>query len=193
MNRQHIPCITDKQPNPGHATNSSPRRSGASSVRHDDQVGISVDELVSYVDRTVDQMADIVGGLGDDLANRRPALPGANSPYAILRHCLGVMEFWGGQVVAGRAVERDRDAEFRAAGPVAALIEAAQQAKETFRMDAAGAGPSAPPRGPRPGMSPDELELLSQGSALLHVLEEVTQHLGQLQLTRDVLRNASAA
>ncbi len=93
----------------------------------------------------MDQMADIVGGLGDDLANRRPALPGANSPYAILRHCLGVMEFWGGQVVAGRAVERDRDAEFRAAGPVAALIEAAQQAKETFRMDAAGAGPAPRP------------------------------------------------
>ena len=103
------------------------------------------------------------------------------------------MEFWGGQVVAGRAVERDRDAEFRAAGPVAALIEAAQQAKETFRMDAARAGPSAPPRGPRPGMSPDELELLSQGSALLHVLEEVTQHLGQLELTRDVLRSAASA
>jgi hypothetical protein len=29
----------------------------------------------------------------------------------------------------------------------------------------------------------------SQGSALLHVLEEVTQHLGQLELTRDALRN----
>ena len=57
-------------------------------MRHDDRVGISVDELVSYVERAVDRMADIVGGLGDDLANRRPALPGANSPYAILRHCL---------------------------------------------------------------------------------------------------------
>jgi hypothetical protein len=161
-------------------------------VRHDDRVGISVDELVSYTERAVDQMADIVTGLGDDLANRRPALPGANSPYAILRHCLGVMEFWGGQVIAGRAVERDREAEFRATGSVAALVQAAQQAKDAFRADAAAADPGAPPRGTHPGKGADELERASQGSALLHVLEEVTQHLGQMELTRDVLRAAAS-
>ena len=158
-------------------------------MRHDDRVGISVDELVSYTERAVDQMADIVAGLGDDLANRRPALPGANSPYAILRHCLGVMEFWGGQVIAGRAVERDRDAEFKATGSVAGLVVATQQAKESFRADADAADPAAPPRGIHPGKGPPDLETLSQGSALLHVLEEVTQHLGQMELTRDVLRD----
>ena len=161
-------------------------------VRHDDRMGISVDELVSYVERAVDQMADIVGELGDDLANRRPALPGVNSPYAILRHCLGVMEFWGGQVVAGRAIERDRDAEFVATGSVASLVVATQQAKDAFRADAAAADPGAPPRGTHPGKGADELERASQGSALLHVLEEVTQHLGQMELTRDVLRAAAS-
>jgi len=34
-------------------------------------------------------MLDIVTRLGDDLANRHLDLPGANSPYAILTHCLG--------------------------------------------------------------------------------------------------------
>jgi hypothetical protein len=144
---------------------------------------------VSYVDRAVDQMVDIIGGLGDELANRRPGLPGANSPYAILRHCLGVMEFWGGQVVAGRTIERDREAEFEATGSIASLVVAAQQVKGTFRADAAAADPGAPPRGSHPGMGADELELLSQGSALLHVLEEVTQHLGQMELTRDILQD----
>ena len=158
-------------------------------MRHDDQVGISVEELVSYTERAVDQMADIVAGLGDDLANRRPPLPGANWPYAILRHCLGVMEFWGGQVIAGRAVERDRDAEFVATGSVTTLVVATQQAKETFRADVATADPGAPPRGLHPDKGPLELETQSQGSALLHVLEEVTQHLGQMELTRDVLRD----
>ena len=81
-------------------------------------MGIAPEAVASYVDRAVEAMADIVGDLGDDLANTRPGLPGANSAYAILRHCLGVMEFWGGQVVAGRTVERDREAEFRASGPV---------------------------------------------------------------------------
>jgi Protein of unknown function (DUF664) len=152
-------------------------------------VGISPDELIGYVERAVDQMAGIITALGDDLANSRPALPGTNSPYVILRHCLGVMEFWGGQVVAGRVVQRDRDAEFRASGPVAVLVAAAQEAKETFRADVATADPAAQQRGTHPGMDRDELETRSQGSALLHVLEEVTQHLGQMELTRDVLRD----
>ena len=111
----------------------------------------------------------------------------------ILRHCLGVMEFWGGHLVAGRVVQRDRDAEFRASGPVAALIAAAQDGMAAFRTDAAKADPGAPPRGKHPDTDRDELETRSQGRALLHVLEEVTQHLGQLELTRDVLRSGTAA
>lgn len=148
-----------------------------------------MDELISYVERALDAMAGILTGLGDDTANQRPDLPGANSPYAILRHCLGVMDFWGGHVVAGRAVERDRAAEFRAAGPVAGLLEAASEAKVRFRANAAAAEPAAPVRGTRPGMAPGNLEVVSQGSSLLHVLEEVTQHLGQMEITRDLLRH----
>jgi uncharacterized protein DUF664 len=147
-----------------------------------------VDELISYVERALDEMAGIVTSLGDGLANQRPDLPGANSPYVILRHCLGVMDFWGGQVVAGRTVDRDRDGEFRAGGPVAGLIEAAGEAKLRFRANAAAAEPGAPVRGTHQRKVPGDLELVSQGSALLHVLEEVTQHLGQLEITRDLLR-----
>ena len=146
-----------------------------------------MDGIVSYVERALDAMAGIVSGLGDDRANQRPDLPGANSPYVILRHCLGVMEFWAGHVVAGREVDRDRDAEFRASGKTADLIAATQDAKRQFRADAAAADPGGPPRGSRPGMKPDALEITSQGHALLHVLEEICQHLGQMELTRDVL------
>lgn len=162
-------------------------------VGHDVLVDISVGAVVSYVDRAVDQMTEIVTGLGDDLANRKPALPGVNSPYAILRHCLGVMEFWGGEVVAGREVIRDRPAEFRSHGPVADLAAAAHKALGQFRADAGTADFAGPPRGGAGHKKhPDELEFASQGHALLHVLEEVTQHLGQIELTRDVLRAAAA-
>ena len=149
-----------------------------------------MDAVVSYVDRAVDQMTAIVSDLGDGLANRKPGLPGANSPYAILRHCLGVMEFWGGEVVAGREVSRDRPAEFRAHGPVADLAAAAGRAQGQFRADAATADFAGPPRGGTGHQKhPGELEFTSQGHALLHVLEEVTQHLGQMELTRDILRD----
>jgi hypothetical protein len=157
-------------------------------------VDISADAVVSYVDRAVDQMTAIVTGLGDDLANRKPALPGANSPYAILRHCLGVMEFWGGEVVAGREVIRDRPAEFRSHGPVADLAAATRKAQDQFRADAATADLAAPPRGGHGHRKhPGELEFVSQCHTLLHVVEEVYQHLGQMELTRDVLRAGGPA
>ena len=195
MNRRDIFCNTENALNLGTDTGrfavvgpgTGPR------LRHDELVETSVDAVVSYVDRAVDQMAAIVTELGDDLANRKPVLPGSNSPYAILRHCLGVMEFWGGEVVAGREITRDRDAEFRARGPVAGLTAATADATRRFRADAATAEFAAPPRGGMDDdMSPDELEFTSQGHALLHVLEEVTQHLGQMELTRDVLQAAAA-
>jgi hypothetical protein len=155
---------------------------------HDGWMGIAPDAVASYVDRAVEAMADIVVDLGDDLANARPHLPGANSPYAILRHCLGVMEFWGGQVVAGRTVDRDREAEFRASGPVAGLIADAREAQRRFRTVIVTADPKARPPGDHPTTGPDELEYTSQGHALLHVMEEVCQHLGQMEITRDLLR-----
>ena len=161
-------------------------------IRHDVQVDTSVDAVVSYADRAVDRMTEIVTALGDDLANRKPALPGANSPYAILRHCLGVMEFWGGEVVAGREVIRDRAAEFRSHGPVADLAAAARKALDQFRADAATADFAAPPRGGTEHRKTHELEFTSQGHVLLHVLEEVTQHLGQMEISRDLLRAAGS-
>ncbi len=115
---------------------------------------IAVDTLTDYVDRAVNALCGIVTGLGDDLANQRPDLPGANSPYAILTHCLGVMADWGGRVVAGRDVQRDRPAEFTAAGRVADLVAAAERAKLQFRADALTADPQAPPRRPAAGRPP---------------------------------------
>ena len=75
-------------------------------------ISVSTSDFLWFVDHALDEMVGILRGLGDDLANRRPDLDGANSPYAILTHCLGVMEYWGGWMIAGREIERDRDAEF---------------------------------------------------------------------------------
>jgi hypothetical protein len=153
---------------------------------------ISNDDFLWYVDEALDGMVAIVEELGDEGANRRPDLPGANSPYAILFHCLGVMEWWGGHVVAGRTVERDRDAEFHATGPVDDLVERARKARAQLAEDVADAEPAAPPRRPVPSGDPDALLPLArtQGGALIHIYEELAQHRGQMELTRDVLVSA---
>src|SRR3954447_9623020 len=91
--------------------------------------------LLWYVDEALDQMTAIVVRLGDDLASTRPDLPGANSPYAILTHCCGVMEAWGGEAVAGRRIQRDRAAEFVATGAVADLEARVAAARMRLRAD----------------------------------------------------------
>jgi hypothetical protein len=106
----------------------------------------------------------------------------------IVTHCLGVLDFWAGSLVAGRAVERDRDAEFTASGSVAELLERIAAAKEQLRADLAAAAPAEPLRVPPPAKYRDTPAGRSQGGALQHVYEELAQHHGQLELTRDVLR-----
>ncbi|MEU0791192.1 DinB family protein [Amycolatopsis sp. NPDC005961] len=149
---------------------------------------ISDEDYLWFAGRALDGMAAILAELGDDRANRRPPLPGANSPYVIVTHCLGVLEFWVGSLVAGRAVERDREAEFTASGPVDALIARVAAAKDRLRADLLVAESAAPPRAPAPVKYAGTPAGRSQGGALQHVYEELAQHHGQLELTRDLLR-----
>lgn len=151
---------------------------------------VPLDDVRTHVDRALRGMAATLRDLGDDLANVRPDLPGANSPYAIVTHCLGVMEFWGGQVLADRVVERDREAEFVATGAVAPLLERMEQQRARFERDLAGFDGGAPPRGPIPDRDQADMPefTATQGGVLLHVLEELVQHRGQLDVTADLVR-----
>jgi hypothetical protein len=149
---------------------------------------ISVDDYLWYVDEALDGMVAIVTKLGDDKANRRPDIPGANSPYVILHHCLGVMEYWGGHVVAGRHVERDRDAEFEARGPVDDLVRRTGAAKARLRADVAELDAGAPPRNPPDDEEDATLPIgRTQGGALMHIYEELAQHRGQMEGYRDII------
>ena len=90
-------------------------------------------------------------------------------------------------VVAGRPVERDRDAEFVATGTVAELVAGVRSAREQLALDLATLDPTAPPRG---ALDAEDVALplgRTQTGVALHVYEELVQHLGQLQLTRDLL------
>src|ERR1700676_774249 len=117
-------------------------------------VAVSTSDYLWFVDLALESMAAIVEELGDELANRRPLFPDANSPFVILTHCLGVMEYWGGATVAERQIERDRAAEFRATGEVAGLLRRTEVARRRLRADIAGIDASARPAGLQP--DPDE-------------------------------------
>ncbi|WP_181449196.1 mycothiol transferase [Nonomuraea aridisoli] len=147
---------------------------------------ITDDDYLYFTGRALDGMAGIVADLGDDLANVRPQ-PGANSPYALLTHCLGVMSYWAGALVAARAIERDRDAEFTSSGPVGPLLERVAAARARLAEDVRAAVPAGPLRGTPPASFAGPARELTQGAALLHVYEELAQHHGQMEILRDAI------
>ena len=152
---------------------------------------ISVDDYLLVLDEVLDDMVRIVSELGDDLANQRGDIPDSNSPYAILTHCLGVMEYWGGYMVAGRSIQRDRAAEFRAVGPVGELIERTHRARRQLQLDVANLEPYAPPRGHPKHQEDAGLPMhRTQGGALIHAYEDLARHRGQMEITRDIIRGS---
>jgi hypothetical protein len=150
-------------------------------------VAVPASDYLWFVDLALGQMTAMVEELGDDLVNRRPPFRDTNSAYVILTHCLGVMEYWGGATVAERPIQRDRAAEFTASGDVAGLLRRTEQARRRLREDLVGLSATAPPVNVH--RDPDEPVPYteSKGAVLLHILEELFQHCGQMELTRDAL------
>jgi len=144
-------------------------------------------ELLPFLDTALDGMLGIAATLGDDHVNDRPDLPGANTPYAIITHCIGVTDWWVGAMIAGRDVERHRDAEFTASGTVADLAVAVDALMVRLRQDLDEISPAAPIRHPERLREGTAARAWSQSAALIHTLEELAQHHGQLELTRDML------
>ena len=149
------------------------------------------EDYLYFTDRALDGMIAIVAELGDDRANSA-AYPGANSPYALLHHCLCVIETWVGGFVRGRPVVRDRDAEFTAAGPVEPLIARCATVRAQMHVDVADADPEELLLQEPPAEVLGPPTRLTQGGALQHVFEELAQHHGQMETLRDVLVAAHA-
>jgi hypothetical protein len=166
----------------------SPVDAAGSPADPEGSLTVPVSVYLWFADLALGAMAGIVGQLGDELANTVPPLAGANSPFAILTHCLGVTEYWAGAAVAGRPVRRDRASEFTASGDVAGLLDRTDAARRCLRDDLSGLDALSLPtnvvRDPEEPVPYTE----TRGAVLVHILEELFQHLGQMEITRDMLQ-----
>lgn len=155
--------------------------------------GVPLDDVLTHIDRALRAMTETVSDLGDERVNVRPSLPGANTAYQIVTHCLGVMEFWGGQAIADRQVDRDRAAEFVAEGQVGELLERMSAQRTRLAGDLVDFDGAARPRGPIPDRDQEDMPEFTrtQGGVLLHLYEELAQHLGHLDVTADLVRAAA--
>ncbi|WP_306512438.1 mycothiol transferase [Janibacter hoylei] len=143
-----------------------------------------------YVDTALAKLLaradELVDAGGEELLCGRPDVEGANSVYALVVHCCGVMERWGGETIAGRQIRRDRAAEFNALGTIDQLEALVAAQRRRWVDDLADYDAGAAPRGPD-GWEEGDPEPTTQGFVVLHVIEELYQHLGHVDLTVDLV------
>ncbi|MFC7491672.1 MULTISPECIES: DUF664 domain-containing protein [unclassified Knoellia] len=152
---------------------------------------MSIDEYLTFCDRALDGYAACVRELGDVHVNSSlTGIEGSNSAFVLVAHVVGVMGRWGRTVNRGIVVPRDRDAEFTATGTVDEALALLDLGRARLHEDAHAAEPAAAPR--NPPADRDRTAYATQGAVLAHVYEELAQHLGQLEVTRDVLLGADA-
>jgi uncharacterized damage-inducible protein DinB len=150
-----------------------------------------IPEIAMYAELLREARARIfktLNGLSGDALNWRPVPDGSNSLYALAIHCLGAERRWIHQIVGGRTIARDRDAEFRALADNLETLEATydEAAIESERVFA----------------DLDDLkigETRSDGKkdyavrwCILHIVEHYNEHLGQMALTRQLWENRTA-
>ncbi len=149
-------------------------------------VQLDEETLLGYLRRGFDGLLAVVDRLDHERLNARPHGPSTNSVAALVVHCCGVTEYWLGHVGLGRASDRDRDAELRATATADDLRVLVARTLAQAEADVArlvregGQARHLDVREPLPGATTD-------ATLVLHVLEELFQHLGHAELTADAL------
>jgi Protein of unknown function (DUF664) len=139
-----------------------------------------------YIRHAFSQMLGVADRLGDGLVNTRPLGTQTNAVAPLIVHCCGVTEYWIGHVALGRPSRRDREAEFSTTatvGELHAMVDAtlAQVGEDLAAIES---GKTQPDRTGRQFLlGGDE----SDSAIVLHVLEELFQHLGHVEIAADAL------
>ena len=138
-------------------------------------------ELLDGVDEALDT-------LDDWTVNATPVPGTVNSPFALVAHIHGMAQFWGGAFTAGEAhPPRDREAEFEATGTVGE----AHRLADDLRVRLPGWATVAVTDGIRnrgaKGTSRKDAAFVTPEWVLDHILREMAQHLGHLEVCRDIL------
>jgi uncharacterized damage-inducible protein DinB len=151
-------------------------------------------EIETYSAYIRKQIADVhaaLKGLSEEQLNRRPDVPGANSGYVIATHVLGNARAWVLGIVCEQPLRRDRPGEFVSSGTYEELGKAACALSGEIDAALAALDPSTLDDHFVPSQElwgEGEAQEISRRDALAHVLEHASMHLGQIQLTTDLVR-----
>ena len=149
-------------------------------------VDLSPATATGYARLALGQMLAVADRLGDERVNDRPIAPQVNSVASLIVHCCGVAEYWLGHIGVGRRSDRDRAAEFTTTASLAELhdrVEAClvQMEADLTAIDAGIDSSQADGLG-RLQVAPGD-----PASLVVHVIEELFQHLGHCEIAADAL------
>ncbi|HJX78665.1 mycothiol transferase [Glutamicibacter sp.] len=143
--------------------------------------------LVHLILEKFDRLCATVNDVPDVLINSCLPVEGSNSPVQILVHCCGMMRRWSSTVNLGIKVPRDRDAEFSARMSKPEVLKLALETRAAFAADISFTTMEQAPA-VLPSGREIEYWMATCKGVLMHVYEELCQHLGHLEITRDFLR-----
>jgi hypothetical protein len=138
-----------------------------------------------YIASSLDRMIACLDGLTVEELNWRPAAPGANSLYALAVHTLGNAEENLLGLLGGQPVRRERAAEFVVEADSAGTLGTYwDELRQRLAATLTSLTPAALDRSyahPRRGT-------IAGRDVLIVVARHAAEHLGQAELTRDLLQ-----
>jgi uncharacterized damage-inducible protein DinB len=129
------------------------------------------------------EILEALAGLPPDAFDWSPG-PDMNSISVLVFHLTGAERYWIGDVAAQDPKERDRDAEFRVREVGADVLQKRLTDNTEYARNALSKFTIQDLETTR--VSARDGRRFTVGWALLHALEHTTEHLGQIQITRQL-------
>lgn len=153
---------------------------------------VFIAEYLRIAAEVLDDVEAAIRDCDDATVNAVPARDGVpasavNSVFALVTHIDGMVGFWLGSVGVGVDVPRDRAAEFVATGTVAEALTLLDRTRDRVQswmprvLTAGIANPAAV------GSTRTDISSATPQFVVLHVLRELAQHAGHLQICRDLV------
>jgi uncharacterized damage-inducible protein DinB len=149
-------------------------------------MNIDVSTIETYFRHAFAGMSRVLDRLDDATVNRKPTPWGTNTVAGLIVHCCELSPSWFELPGLGRDSTRNRDAEFTTTATVDELRQriATSEARTLQLLREFAAGPTATDHPMRAFLPGDDQ---TDGGLVIHVLEELFQHLGHMEVTADAL------
>ena len=140
--------------------------------------------FLAVASETLDTVESVLADLDDRTVNL--ATPGGNSVFGLVTHVGGALGYWGGSLLAGEDIPRDRSSEFVATGTVDDARAIVRGLRTDLPRWAAVAATGI--RNPAAtGTTRRDAATATPEWVLTHMLRELTQHTGHMEICRDIV------